>query len=190
MASKAPKVRVDFQGVKEFRQGVMKDLPQKIRGRIMRDAFKKAAKPVVKTMKNEVPKRLPSPRTADVREADPTLKELKKSIGSVIKTYRNTGTTVAVIGPRIGDKYLASVNPYKNHNRLTTIAVGIERGWNNRGINRFVRRGYLSARRQFPKDLSKQLGPAIEKEAARIFKKQGAGKKLSSSEETAATMLK
>ena len=190
MASKAPKVRVDFQGVKEFRQGVMKDLPQKIRGRIMRDAFKKAAKPAVKYMKSQVPKRLPSPSRPDPRPADPTLRELRKSIGSVIKTYRNTGTTVAVIGPRIGEKYVAKVYPNKKHNRLTSIAVGIERGWKGRTVNRFVRRGYLSALTQFPKNLKRQLGPAIEKEAARIFKKQGAGKKLSSSEETAATMLK
>tara|TARA_Y100000004_G_scaffold39865_1_gene43031 strand:- start:19644 stop:20213 length:570 start_codon:yes stop_codon:yes gene_type:complete len=189
MASKAPKVRVDFQGVKEFRQGVMKELPQKIRGRIMRDAFKKAAKPAVKYMKSQVPKRLPTSKS-DPRPADPTLRELKKSIGSVIKTYRNTGTTVAVIGPRIGEKYVASVYPNKKHNRLTSIAVGIERGWRGRAPNRFVRRGYLSALTQFPKNLKRQLGPAIEKEAARIFKKQGAGKKLSSSEETAATMLR
>ena len=187
---KADPVRVEFQGIKEFKEGVMNELPQKIRGRIMRDAFKKAAKPVVKIMRGEVPKRLPSHRTIDNRQADPTLKEIRKSMGSKIKTYRNTGTTVAIIGPRIGDKYRASVNPYEKHNRLTTIAVGIERGWKGRGINRFVRRGYLAARRGFAKDLARQLGPAIDKEAARIFKKQGSGKNLSSSEETAATLLK
>jgi len=184
----APKVQVKMLGIKEFNDGVMKDLPQKIRGRIMRDAFKKAAKPVVKTMKAEVPKRLPT-RRPDPRPADPTLRELRKSIGSVIKTYRNTGTTVAVIGPRVGDKYRASVNKNNTHNRLTTIAVGIERGWKGRGVNRFVRRGYLAARRQFPKDLAKQIGPAIEKEAARIYKKHGAGKKLSSSETQAKFIL-
>ena len=185
----APKVRVTLFGIKEFNEGVMKELPQQIRGRIMRDAFKKAAKPAVKTMKEQVPTRLPSPRTIDVRQADPTLKELKKSIGSKIKTYKNTGITVAVIGPRIGDKYRASVNANKKWNRLTTIAIGIERGWKNRGVNRFVRRGFLAARRQFPKDLRKQLGLAIEKEAARIYKKHGSGKNLSSSEQTAITIL-
>ena len=181
----APKVRVKLLGIKEFNDGVMKELPQKIRGRIMRDAFKKAAKPAVKTMKAEVPKRLPSPKGRDPRPADKTLRELRKSIGSKIKTYKNTGTTVAIIGPRVGDKYRSSAN----NARLTTIAIGIERGWKGRGINRFVRRGFLSARKQFPKDLKRQLGPAIEKESARIFKKQGSGKKLSSSEQVAIKML-
>ena len=74
----APKVRVKLLGIKEFNDGVMKELPQKIRGRIMRDAFKKAAKPVVKTMKAEVPKRLPSPKGRDPRPADKTLRELRK----------------------------------------------------------------------------------------------------------------
>ena len=181
----APKVQVKLLGIKEFNDGVMKELPQKIRGRIMRDAFKKAAKPAVKTMKAEVPKRLPSPKGRDPRPADKTLRELRKSIGSKIKTYKNTGTTVAIIGPRVGDKYSASANA----EYLTTIAIGIERGWKGRGINRFVRRGFLSARKQFPKDLKRQLGPAIEKESARIFKKQGSGKKLSSSEQVAIKML-
>ena len=185
----APKVRVELKGIKEFNDGVMKELPQKIRGRIMRDAFKKAVKPAVKIMKQEVPTRLATKRR-DPRPADPTLRELKKSIGSVIKTYRNTGTTVAVIGPRIGDKFRASVNKNAKYNRLSTIAIGIERGWKGRGANRFVRRGFLSARKQFPKDLRKQIGPAIEKEAARIYKKQGSGKNLSSSEQTAIKILK
>jgi len=185
----APKVRVKLLGIKEFNDGVMKELPQKIRGRIMRDAFKKAAKPVVKTMKAEVPKRLPSPKGRDPRPADKTLRELRKSIGSVIKTYKNTGTTVAVVGPRLGEKYVASANKNPKYNRLSSIAIGIERGWKGRGINRFVRRGFLSARKQFPKDLKRQLGPAIEKESARIFKKQGSGKKLSSSEQVAIKML-
>jgi hypothetical protein len=186
----APKVRVKLKGIKEFNEGVMKELPQKIRGRIMRDAFKKSAKPAVKTMKEQVPKTLPSPRRRDPRPADSTLRELRKSIGSVIKTYRKTGVTVAVIGPRIGDKYRTMNYDNPKWNRLTTIAVGIERGWKGRGINRFVRRGFLAARKQFPKDLKRNLGPAIEKEAARIYKKQGSGKNLSSSEQVAVKVFK
>lgn len=185
----APKVRVQLKGIKEFNEGVMKDLPQKIRGRIMRDAFKKAAKPAVKVAKNEVPKRLPSPRSNDPRPTDPTLRELRKSIGSVIKTYRNTGVTVAVIGPRIGDKYRPSNYKHPRWGRLSTVAVAIERGWKGRAINRFMRRAYLSARKEFPKDLKKQLGPAIEKEARRIYKKHGSGKNLSSSEQQARFIL-
>ena len=185
----APKVRVQMKGIKEFNDGVMKQLPQKIRGRIMRDAFKKAAKPAVKTMKEQVPKTLPSPRRSDPRPADSTLRELRKSIGSVIRTYRKSGVTVAVIGPRIGDKYRASNYNNSKWNRLTTIAVAIERGWKGRAINRFVRRGFLAARKQFPKDLQRNLGPAIEKEAARIYKKQGSGRNLSSSEQQATYIL-
>ena len=186
----APKVRVELKGIKEFNDGVMKELPQKIKGRIMRDAFKKSAKPAVKTMKEQVPTTLPPPRGRprgkDPRPADNTLKELKKSIGSKIKTYKKTGITVAIIGPRVGDKFKAKIN----NARLTTIAVAIERGWKGRGINRFVRRGFLAARKQFPKDLQRQLGPAIEKESARIYKKQGSGKNLSSSEQVAVGIFK
>jgi putative component of toxin-antitoxin plasmid stabilization module len=191
----ASKVQVKLLGIKEFNEGVMTQLPQKIRGRIMRDAFKKAAKPAVKTMKAEVPKRLPTPRAnryGDPRPADENLRELRKSIGSKIKTYKNTGTTVAIIGPRTGEKFRAkgvSRDVMIENPRLSTIAVAIERGWKGRGVNRFVRRGFLAARRQFPKDLARQLGPAIEKEAARIYKKSGSGKNLSSSENEAHFIL-
>jgi hypothetical protein len=191
----ASKVRVKMLGIKEFNDGVLTALPQKIRGRIMRDAFKKAAKPAVKAMKDQVPKQLPTPRAGkygDPRPADANLRELRKSIGSKIMTYKNTGTTVAVIGPRVGDKYRAkgvTKSALGENPRLTTIAVAIERGWRGRGVNRFVRRGFLAARRQFPKDLARQLGPAIEKEAARIYKKAGAGKNLSSSETEAKFIL-
>lgn len=178
--AKAPGIKATLHGTKEFSQAI-KDLPQKIRGRIMRDAFKKAAKPVVKAMKANVPGRLKSKRP-DARPGDPTLKEIKKSIGSVIRTYKNTGTTVAIIGPRVGDKFRSKLNHNQKYNRLTTIAVGIERGWKGRLPNPFVRNTRQQQSGKFKSMLQSELGPAITKEAARIYKKAGSGKKLSSSE--------
>tara|TARA_R100000808_G_scaffold24161_1_gene54960 strand:- start:1084 stop:1650 length:567 start_codon:yes stop_codon:yes gene_type:complete len=183
--AKAPKVYFDLRGIKEFQQGVVNELPQKIRGRIMRDVFRKAAKPAVKTMKEEVPKQLPTKRK-DPFPKDPSLKDLRKSIGHKVKTYKGSGTTIAVIGPRRGDKYRSK----RDNVRLTTVAVGIERGWRGRPKNRFVRRAYIKVQKQFKKDLKKNLQPAIDREAAKIFKKYSAGKKLSSSEQTAMGMLK
>lgn len=178
--AKAPGIRATLHGTKEFSQA-MKDFPQKIRGRIMRDAFKKAAKPVVKAMKANVPIRLETKGT-DPRPGDPALKELRKSIGSKIKTYKNTGTTVAIIGPRVGDKFRSKLNHNQKYNRLTSIAVGIERGWKGRQPNPFVRKTRQQQSGKFKSTLQSELGPAITKEAARIYKKAGSGKKLSSSE--------
>ena len=76
--AKAPGIRATLHGTKEFSQA-MKDFPQKIRGRIMRDAFKKASKPVVKAMKANVPIRLAFPKRNRRRgQVDPTLKRTAK----------------------------------------------------------------------------------------------------------------
>ena len=178
--AKAPGIKATLHGAKEFAAAV-DALPQKIRGRIMRDAFKKAAKPVVKAMKANVPIRLET-KGVDPRPGDPTLKELKKSIGSKIKTYKNTGTTVAIIGPRVGEKFRSKLNHNQKYNRLTSIAIGIERGWKGRPANAFVRKTRQQKSASFKSTLKRELGPAINKEAARIYKKAGSGKKLSSSE--------
>jgi hypothetical protein len=176
MAKKAPGIRATLHGSKEFNKA-MKDLPQKIRGRIMRDAFKKAAKPVVKAMKENVPTRLES-KGRDPRPGDPTLKEVKKSIGSKIKTYKESGITVAIIGPRAGEKFRSRIT----NARLTTISVGIERGWKGRQPVPFVRDTRRSESASFKQRLAAEVGPATEKEAARIYRKAGSGKKLSTSE--------
>ena len=178
--AKAPGIKATLHGTKEFNKSI-KDLPQKIRGRIMRDAFKKAAKPVVKAMKANVPTRLETKRP-DARPGDPTLKEIKKSIGSVIKTYKHSGVTVAVVGPRVGEKFVSKLYHNPKYNRLTSIAVGIERGWKGRQPNPFVRKTRQQQSGAFKSTLQSELGPAITKEAARIYKKAGSGKKLSSSE--------
>ena len=152
---------------------VLDELPQKIRGRIMRDATKKATKPIVQFMKAEVPK-----------ASGNKTKALRKAIGSKVRTYgggKQKGATYAVIGPRSGERYRQAQIPWKGAVPWITVGTPFEYGWNMQR-QQWRKRSHLYAKRYFPKLLSNQLGPAIEKEGARIAKKLKANKKLSSSE--------
>ena len=153
---------------------LLNELPQKIRGRIMREAFKQAVKPIKQTMKQEVPKLMPQ-RTNDPRPKDETLRMLRTSVTSVIRTYRTTGITFAAVGPRRGKQ----AKGYHAGTRLDKIAIAINEGWKQR--NSFVNRTQMYAKRNFPNLLGRQLNPAIEKEAARLAKRY-ATNKLTSSE--------
>ncbi len=67
----------------------LEGLSRKVTGKILRPAVKHAAKIVLKAVKAKVPTRT---------------RNLKKSLAVKVKTYRRTGTVVAIIGPRKGRK--------------------------------------------------------------------------------------
>ena len=165
-------------------QKLLKQLPQKISGRIMRDATKKAVKPITTFMKNEVPKGK-NPKTASYTGA--RSKFLKKAIASKVKTYRSgkqAGLTYAVIGPRSGEKYRNAQIPWKGAVPFITVGAAFEYGWNMQR-QQWRRRSHLYAKQTFPKLLANQLGPAVAKESARLAKKLKTNKPLSSSEQKA-----
>tara|TARA_Y100000593_G_C4310742_1_gene338215 strand:+ start:1269 stop:1832 length:564 start_codon:yes stop_codon:yes gene_type:complete len=153
---------------------VLEELPQKIRGRIMRDATKKAAKPIVNFMKSQIPDADGSAKT----------KALKKAIASKVKTYRkgkSAGLTYVVVGHRTGEKYRAGQIPWKGAVPWITVGTPYEYGW-NMAANRYRRRTQTFARSKFPTLLAGQVRPAMLKEGQRIAKKHKANKLLSSSE--------
>ena len=153
---------------------VLEELPQKIRGRIMRDATKKAANPIVKYMKSQVPNADGSKKT----------RTLKKAISSKVKTYRkgkNAGITYVAIGHRTGEAYREGQIPWKGAVPFITVGTPFEYGW-NMPPQRYRRRTQNFARLKFPKALASAIRPAMLKEGRRIAKKHQANKLLSSSE--------
>jgi ribosomal protein S7 len=153
---------------------VLEELPQKIRGRIMRDATKKAAKPIVKYMKSQVPSADGSPKT----------RTLKKAISSKVKTYRkgkNAGLTYVAIGHRTGEAFREGQIPWKGAVPFITVGTPFEYGW-NMTPDRYRHRTQNFARSKFPKSLANEIRPAMLKEGQRIAKKHKANKLLSSSE--------
>ena len=182
----------ELQGAEEV-VSLVKLLPQKIAGKITRNAFHKAAKPVVKLYKQEIPRRVKDNKWPDIYPQDAALGKLRKSIFKKVKTYRSSGTTVLVVGPRIGDKWRADPRPgslsYTLMPRLTTIAVAIERGWKGRTKIPFTKTAKEKAPPVFLAELKKTMTPAIVKEANRLRNKFKGGKKLSSSEIKASPIL-
>lgn len=185
-----PKATADAQlwNAKQFKK-VLDELPQKIRGRIMRDATKKACKPVVKFMKKEIPNRLNFNKKTDSNPKDLTLKGLKRSIASKVKTYgsgKQKGATYAVIGPRTGEKYRSGqiLVKFGGGTKGTHITAGtvLEYGWNMQPLT-YNKDTLKFMQHAFPRYLKRELGPAIQKEGKRIADKHKANKKLSSSEQ-------
>lgn len=77
----------------------------KLRKKILRRAFTKAARIVAKRAKSKLPSK--STRTYTVNRTQRTYQRyglLKKSIGSKVRTNRKTGDVYVVIGPRRGFK--------------------------------------------------------------------------------------
>ena len=166
-------------------QKLLKQLPQKISGRIMRDATKKAVKPITTFMKNEVPKGKKQGTLRNYNKA--TTKHLKKAIASKVKTYRSgkqAGVTYAVIGPRSGQKYRNAQIPWTGAVDYVTLGAAFEYGWNMQR-QQWRKRSHQYAKMYFPKLLATQLGPAVAKESARLAKKLKTNKPLSSSEQKA-----
>ena len=166
-------------------QKLLKQLPQKISGRIMRDATKKACKPITAFMKAEVPKGKNKNKLRDYNKA--TTKHLRKAIASKVKTYKSgkqKGVTYAVIGPRSGEKYRNAQIPWKGAVDYITLGAAFEYGWNMQR-QQWRRRSHMYAKFYFPKLLANQLGPAVAKESARLAKKLKTNKPLSSSEQKA-----
>jgi HK97 gp10 family phage protein len=64
--------------------------------RIVRNAVFKASKPILDTAKALVALRRNPPRNIEAK------KLLRKALGRKAKTFRNSGTTVVIIGPRTG----------------------------------------------------------------------------------------
>jgi len=81
---------------------------------------------------------------------------LKKSIGTVTRTYRNA--VIVVVGPR--KSFVAA-----SGERADKYMIGIERGWRGRVPNPIVRRAYEAGKATVMADFQIGIGNGIEKEA-------------------------
>jgi HK97 gp10 family phage protein len=98
-------------------EGVLKRLgrlkKQTTRSKILRKAINAAARPVLKAARGLVP----------VQSG-----LLKKSLGMKVKTYRKSGTVIAIIGPRTGFKREVTVGGQKQLRNPTKYAHLVELG--------------------------------------------------------------
>lgn len=79
-------IDIKIKGDKEL-IAALNELPIAIQRKILRKAMGKAAKPIIRLARSKAPKKSGT---------------LKKSIGHKVRTYKGSGTTLAVIGARSG----------------------------------------------------------------------------------------
>ena len=82
---------------------------------------------------------------------------IRKSIGTKVHTYRNTGVTIAVVGPR--KNFFAA-----NGERVDKILIGMERGWKKRTKVLFRMEMEKEAAQVFSTEMEEQLRALIFKE--------------------------
>ena len=138
-------------GDKELER-LLRKLPERVQTRVLKKAIRVAGKPIRKSQRDGIKKHNKS-------------KQLQKSIGTKLVTYRHSGNTVLVVGPRVG--FVA-----ENGEDAAKYALGIERGWRNRVPQPFMRRSFEQGKRTVVGDFQKGIGNGIEKEAQKL-----AGKK-------------
>ena len=88
---------VELHGAKEL-DALLKDLPEKMRRKVMRPALAEGSRLIVKDAKARCPV---TSRPHTVKGVK-VLGRLRKSIGYKIKQYKNTGNWISIIGPRLG----------------------------------------------------------------------------------------
>ena len=160
-------------GDRELERLLLK-LPEKVQARPLKKGIRFAGKPIRKSQRD------------GIKKYNQT-KTLQKSIGTRLKTYRSSGNTVLVIGPRID--FLVSVqgiddaktarkqgftrvrylNPPQD---AAKYGLGIERGWRGRVPDPFMRRSFEKGKRTVLGDFKRGIGNGIEIEAARLAKKK------------------
>ena len=129
-------------------------LPEKVQTRVLKKAIRFAGKAIVKLQRDGIRRHNKS-------------KQLQKSIGTKLKTYRS-GNTVLIVGPRKG--FVA-----ENGERADKYAIAIERGWrglSGRTPDPFMRLSFAKGKRTVLGDFKKGIGNGIEKEAAKLAKKR------------------
>lgn len=142
----------DITGVPELTR-LLNELPDKIQSRVLKKAIRFAGRKVVKSQRTGIARHNKS-------------KMLQKSIGTTLKTYKRSGNTVLIVGPRKG--FVA-----ENGEPAGTYGTGIEKGWRNRVPDPFMRRSFEAGKATVVPDFQFAIGNGIEKEAAKLAVKHG-----------------
>jgi HK97 gp10 family phage protein len=133
-------IQISLTGDKELMRK-LETLAPRVQKRVIKKAIGFAGRKIRKDMRENVP----------VDEG-----MLKKSIGTVVRTYKQA--VVLVVGPRKG--FVAD-----NGERADKYAIGIEKGWRGREPVPFARNAYERGKSTVPADFVEAIGNGIEKEA-------------------------
>ncbi|MCH8853932.1 MAG: HK97 gp10 family phage protein [Planctomycetes bacterium] len=150
---------------------LLKTLSPALARKTMRIAIKRALKPALQAAKNNVTTRT---------------RQLKKSLGIVVRTYRNSGATLGLMGPRHGFKKVIdgrAANPVNYAHlvefghRVASGGVLLRKGKLNVGLSKrlgthvgnvpaqpFMRPAFVSTRGAINRILVNEVGKGLDKE--------------------------
>lgn len=143
-------VRVRLEGMQTLLKN-LEQFPRTIQRRIIRKAVSAGSTPVLQAIKANTP-----------RDSG----QLKRSIGRKIKTYRNSGIVIAILGPRSGFRTVIDGRP---RNPLRYAAL-VEYGTSKTPANAFMRRAYATTKQTAQETIRQKLTEEIAKEAAKLKK--------------------
>ena len=123
-------------------------LPDKLQSRVVKKGIRAAGKPILKTAKARVPVETGA---------------LKKSLGTKLKTYRHSGNSVLIIGPRTDDRYT------KGERKPHKYAHLVERGTKHIPAVPFMRFAFMSQQDTAKREFQKKLEVDVEKELGKQF---------------------
>jgi len=144
----------------EALQAAMLGLGRSSQARVARPAIREASTPIVRQMRQNAPK----------KQGDRT-GQLRKSIGRRMVTYKNSGTVIAVIGPRrnftTNDKFGNKVDP-SNYAHL------VEFGTYRSTAKPFMRPAWEENKSKARRTLRNRMWIELKKEAERVRRKAAA----------------
>lgn len=141
------------------------DLPPSVEARVMSDAVKVAAKPIVAAVKARAPRKTGA---------------LRKSITAVVKRYPKAGKVMAIIGPDRGyyggGKRLKKGDSRQGKDRPANYAHLVEFGHKTRGggsvpARSFLRSGVALGTPEAERTLSRGVQVGMERETKRVASK-------------------
>lgn len=145
------KLRGKMSGEKALNRKLSR-LKEAVNRRVLRKAVTAASKPVLKEAKAKAPKETGL---------------LKKSLGRRTKTYRNSGTAVAVVGPREGFKKEVTVNGKTEVRNPVKYAHLVEYGTIQTAAHPFLRSAWEGTKAVARSAMVKAIEDGIDKELSK-----------------------
>ena len=146
----APDVTIKLEGVQQLLKN-LEQFSQTIQRRIVRKAVSAGSTPMLQAVKAAAP-----------RETG----LLKKSIGRKVKTYRNSGVVLVIIGPRSGFRTVIDDKP---RNPLMYAHL-VEFGTSKAPAKPFMRPAFQAMKQTAQNIIRQKLAEEIEKEAKKLKK--------------------
>lgn len=165
------RAKAEVEGLRELVLA-LDHLKNAVRNRILRKAVGDGARIIAKAAKQKAPVR----SKADAPSNITPLKLLKKSIGSKVKVYRNSGKVVGIVGPRTGFKTQIGSRVRKGkkskpgdpiYENPTNVAHLLELGTKRSRARPFLRPALDQSKEQVKTAMAAAIKAGIEKEAVK-----------------------